>query len=191
MHIDPKTLLLRPEFIDRHRALRVLCLGMMGLLTLMAVFVVLVVRYALGGKPLSGNAAMLGGIPILTVIAAMVTLAAPILATLISSFMLKSGIESVALEPPHVPESGADLETDADRLWRVYSSGKFVQYALSEGAILVCAVLYHLSADPLMMLFVLGMLLYMASRFPTSARILAWFEEAVPKVAELRESRIT
>jgi len=189
MHINPDTLLERPDFADRHRALRTFCLGMMVLLTGVAIFVALVVRFALGGKPLAGNGGLLSGIPILTVVTAVITLTAPLLGTILSTWLYSTGIARVALEPPQVPEAGADLDTDADRLWRVYASGKFAEYALAEGAVLATAILYHLTADPIMMLFVVGLLAYMASRYPTAARIRVWFANAIRVMAELRANR--
>lgn len=189
MHIDPETLLDRSDFADRHRALRTFCLLLMVLLTLAAVAIVLVVRFALGARPLAGNGGWLGGVPIVTVLTAVLTLTAPLVGTILSCWLSLQGIRKVALEPPPVPEPGADLDTDADRLWRVYASGKFAEYALAEGAVLATAVLYHLTADPVMIMFVTGLLAYMATRFPTSRRIKAWFANAIRTMTDLRAAK--
>jgi hypothetical protein len=190
MVLDPDLILSRPDFRDRHRALKVLCLGMMIGLTMMAIFVVLVVRFALGGRPLTGNGALVGGIPIPTVIGAVVTLAVPLLAMVLARQLWTSGVQRVALEPPDVPVPGADLETDPERLWRVYASGKFVQYALAEAAILACAVLYHVNADWILIALVLSMVAYMARQFPTTAKVNSWFQIGTQAVITIRNEKL-
>jgi hypothetical protein len=160
-------------------------------LTVVAISVSLVVRFALGGRPVVANGGLVGGIPILTVVAAVLTLSVPIIAGLVSSAMLATGIRKVATQPPPLPEAGADLETDADRLWRVFASGTFVEYALAEGAVLACAILFHFTADWLMMAFIAGMILYMVTRFPRAERVVAWFRQAQEQLSTLRQSPLT
>jgi hypothetical protein len=170
----------RLEFLDRLRALRMLCLAII----LGTVFVVtgisMVVRFALGGVALAQNGALLAGIPILTVIGAVLTLTAVAVATLVVPVMTTAGIKRIATTPP--PEPGVPPDTTADRLWKLYAQGKFIEYGLAEGAAILTAVLFHLSADWLMIGFVAGMVAFMAVRFPTAGRVRAWFDAAMPRL---------
>lgn len=178
----------RPEFADRQRVLRILCGGLMVAMTLVTLLVIAVVRFALGARPLPGNAGLVGGIPILTVVAATITLTVPLVATILVPLIRTSGIRKVATTPPAPPEPGAPDENDADRLWKVYSAGKFVEYALAEGAVLATAVLFHVTSDWLMMGFIGAMVLFMLTKFPTAAKARTWFDEALPELDRIRQS---
>ena len=68
----------------------------------------------------------------------------------------------------------------------MYARGKFAEFALAEGAAVATAVLYHLTADPAMIAFVAGVAVFMLARLPTAARNRAWFDDALPKLDELR-----
>lgn len=178
----------RPEFADRQRVLKVLCTGLMVLMTLVALLVIAVVRFALGARPLPGNAGLVGGIPILTVLAAVVTLTVPLIATVVVPVLRAAGIRTVATTPPAPPEPGAPDENDADRLWKVYAAGKFVEYALAEAAVLATAILFHVTSDWTMMGFIAAMVLFMLVRFPTAARARNWFDDALPELDRVRRS---
>ena len=178
----------RPEFADRQRVLKALCLGLMVMMTMVTLLVIAVVRFALGARPLPGNAGLVGGIPILTVIAAVITLTVPLVATILVPLLRAAGIRRVATTEPAPPEPGAADENDADRLWKVYSAGKFVEYALAEAAVLATAVLFHVTSDFLMMGFIAAMVLFMLVKFPTTAKARAWFDEAVPELDRIRQS---
>jgi hypothetical protein len=176
----------RPEFAGRLKALQVLCLGMMLGTVAFLVGAAMVVRFALGGRPIMQNGALAGGIPIVTVIGAVVTLTAVAVATLLGPVVRKAGLKAVATTPPPPPEPGTAPDTEADWLWKVYAQGKFAEFGLADGAAILTAVLYHLSADWLMLVFVGGMLAYMAVRFPTAGRVRSWFDEAMPEVERER-----
>lgn len=176
----------RPDLADRLRVLRVACLGLIGGTAAVVTLITLVVRYALGGRPIVQNGALVGGVPVVTVVGAMLTLAAVAAASVLVPVLRAAGLKKVATEPPPPPEPGAELDTEADRLVQVYAKGKFVEYGLGDGAAIATAVLYHLSADWLMIVFVVGMLAYLAVRFPTAGRVRAWFDEATTEVDRQR-----
>ena len=178
----------RPEFADRQRVLKALCLGLMVMMTMVTLLVIAVVRFALGARPLPGNAGLVGGIPILTIIAAVITLTVPLVATILVPLLRAAGIRRVATTEPAPPEPGAVDENDADRLWKVYSAGKFVEYALAEAAVLATAVLFHVTSDCLMMGFIAAMVLFMLVKFPTTAKARVWFDEALPELDRIRQS---
>ena len=68
--------------------------------------------------------------------------------------------------PPETPEEGVPPETEPERLWRAYASGKFAEFAITEAAAVATAVLYHLTADPAMLAFVAGVIAFMLLRLP-------------------------
>ena len=64
----------------------------------------------------------------------------------------------------------------------MYAQGKFTEYGLAEGAAILTAVLFHLSADWLMIGFVAGMVAFMAVQFPTATRVRSWFNAALAEL---------
>jgi hypothetical protein len=177
----------RPEFVDRLRALRVVCLGIILGTAAVVTLITLVVRYALNGRPIVQNGAMAGDIPIVTAVGLVLTLGAVAVAAVCVPVMRAAGLRTIATAPPPPPDTREDSE--ADRLWQVYAKGKFVEYAVLDGAAIATAVLYHLSADWLMIGFVVGMLAYLAVRLPTADRVRAWFDGAAAEVDRLRGRR--
>ncbi len=167
---------------DKSRPLRVLCLAFIVGGMVLIVGPASVVYFALGGGPLvkGPNANVLLGV------GAVVTLSAVVAATLLAPLVLRAGLKRTAFEVPEPPDEGAQPDTEADRLFRVYAQGKFTEYALAEGAAVLTAVLYHLSAHPLMLVFVGGMVLYMAMRFPTAGRVLGWMRFAAGEVDRMK-----
>jgi hypothetical protein len=164
-----------PPFADRLRAIRILCLGLITVIVVATVSVIAVVRFALGGRPLSGNAGMVSGVPIVTVIAAFASLTCVAVASFVVPMIWARGIKRVKSTPADPPEEGAELETEKDRLWRVYTAGKFTEFALAEGAAILTAVLFHLTADWLMMAFIATMVVFMVVKLPTAGKAREWF----------------
>jgi len=177
-----------PEMQSRQNVLRLLCLAMIGGLIILSVGVVCTVMFALGGRPLSGNAGRLVGVPIVTVLGATLTLSAVAIARAIVPMLWNSGLKRVATEPPETPEDGVPPETDPERLWRVYAGGKFAEFAVTEAAAFATAVLYHLTADPAMIAFVAGIVAFQLLRLPNAARNRIWFDGAALKLEELRSN---
>ncbi len=175
-----------PEMLGRQYLLRTLCLILIAGIVLITAGVVSTVYFALGGKPLGGNAGRLLGVPIITVVGAALTLTAVALARLIVPILWSGGIRRVATEPPETPEDGVPPETEPERLWRVYSSGKFAEFALAEAAAVATAVLYHLTADPVMLAFVGGVVVFLIIRLPTTLRNRAWYDDASRTLEDVR-----
>lgn len=170
------------DLADKHRGLRVMCGGMIAFGFALLALVSSVVVFGLGGQSLPKG----GGTVVLTGIGAVLTLTAVALAVLLVPVLTKSGLRKVATEPPAPPEEGVEPDTELDRLWRVYAQGKFLEYGLAEGAAVITAVLFHLSADWVMLLFVGGMILFQIVRFPTEARVRGWLSGAKAEVDRIR-----
>ena len=177
-----------PEMQSRQRVLRLLCLALVAGLAILSAGVMSTVYFALGGRPISGNAGRLVGVPIVTVLGATLTLSAVAIARFATPLMWSSGLKRVATEAPEPPEDGVPPETEPERLWRVYASGKFAEFAITEAAAVATAVLYHLTADLFMIAFVAGIALFQLLRLPTAARNRAWYDDAVLKLEDLRST---
>ena len=178
-----------PAMVSKQSVLRLLCLSLIAGLAVLSVGVICTVYFALGGRPLSGNAGRLVGVPIITVLGATLTLSAVAIARVIVPIIWSNGLKRVATEAPDPPEEGAEPETETDRLWRLYASGKFAEFAVTEAAAVATAVLDHLTADPAMIAFVAGMALFQLLRLPTLARNRVWFDDAKLKLDELKLNR--
>jgi len=137
-----------------------------------------VVLLALGNQPL----VKIGGTQVLTGVGAVLTLTAVVVAVLLVPYLTKSGLRTVATTVPPPPEEGVPPDTPTDRLWRVYAQGKFAEYGLTTAAAFITAVLFHLSADWLMMGFVGGMVVFQIVRFPTEGRVRSWLTAAIGEV---------
>lgn len=172
----------RPDLQDRQRAVRVVCLGVVLGTAVVVTSITMVVRYALGGRPIMQNGALVAGVPVVTVFGAAVTLGAVAVASLVIPMLRRAGIRQVAAEPP-------DPDADPERLWTVYAKTKFAEYGLADGAAVLTAVLYHLSADWLMIVFVGGMLAFLLVRFPTKAAVRRWYAEAAGELERERANQ--
>ncbi|MEO2092407.1 MAG: hypothetical protein ABGY75_23390 [Gemmataceae bacterium] len=161
----------RPDMQDRQRAVRVACLGVVLGTAVVVTSITMVVRFALGGRPIMQNGALVAGVPVVTVFGAAVTLGAVAVASLVIPALRRAGIKQIAADPP-------DPDADPEKLWLLYAKTKFAEYGLADGAAVLTAVLYHLSADWLMIVFVGGMLAFLLVRFPTKAAVRRWYAEA-------------
>jgi hypothetical protein len=170
------------DVADKLRGLKVLCGAMIASGFVLLGLVSSVVWFGLGGRSL----VKIGGTEVLTGIGAVLTLTAVALAVLLVPVLTKTGLRKVATEPPAPPEEGVEPDTELDRLWRVYAQGKFLEYGLAEGAAVVTAVLFHLSADWVMLLFVAGMIVFQIVRFPTEGRVRSWLSGAKAEVDRIR-----
>ena len=177
-----------PVLHQKMRAVRLLCIALIVFSIVVMIGVIGTVYFALGGQALPKNGAQLNGIPILTVIAGFLTLNAIVVGTFIEAFLRKQGLRAVATTAPATPEIGAEAESKAERILNVYAKIKFVQFALAEAACMVTSVMYHLSADWLMMAFALGMPVYMLVKFPTTAATLQWYGSAVQTLEDIERS---
>jgi len=165
----------RPPFGDRLRGIRMLCGVLILGVVILTTGVIATVTFALGGRALGGNAGRMDGVPVVTVVAAFASLTCLAVASFVVPMVWQRGVARVRSTPADPPEEGAVLETEADRLWRVYAAGKFTEFALAEGAAIATLVLFHLTADWLMMAFVAAMMAFMVVKFPTAGKAKAWF----------------
>lgn len=172
------------DLAGKLRSLRTLCLGVLLFEVSLLLMVSGVVVLALGNRPI----VKIGGTQVLTAVGAILTLTAVVVAVLLVPYLTKSGLRTVAATPPPPPEEGVPPDTPTDRLWRVYAQGKFAEYGLTAGAAFVTAVLFHLSADWLMLIFVMGMALFQAARFPLEGRVRAWLADARAEVERTKGS---
>ena len=177
---DPEHPLESPELRAKQKALRFVCLALILGTVFVTIGVTATVKFALGGNSLPKLGASPGGIPILTIVGAVLTLSAVSVASLVVPFLTNVGLKKIAAEP------AAD-EPEVERIWTVYAKGKFVEFALAEGAAVITAILYHLSADWLMLVFVAGMVGFLIVRFPTLVRNRRWYDEAAGKLEVLKQ----
>jgi hypothetical protein len=177
-----------PALQQRARAVRLLCIALIVFSVVVIIGVVGTVYFALGGKALPKNGAQLSGMPILTVIAGFLTLNAVVLGSFLETTVRKQGLKAIATTPPAAPEAGAEPESKPERILNVYAKIKFVQFALAEGAGVATSVMYHLSADWLMMVFAAGMPLFMLVKFPTTSATTRWYHEAVQTLDGMERS---
>lgn len=174
------------DLADKLRSLRTLCLGVLLFEVTLLLMASSVVVFALKGQPL----VKIGGTVALTGVGAVLTLTAVVVAVLVVPFLTRSGLRTVATTAAPPPEEGVPPDTPTDRVWRVYAQGKFAEYGLTTAAAFVTAVLFHLSADWLMLGFVGGMVVFQAVRFPTASRVQGWLTAAIDEVDRAKgESR--
>ncbi len=169
------------------RALLFLCSVMAGSTVVFFLGAFGVVQFALNGQALPRNGAMLAGIPILTVVGAVVSLTCLALARLIVPIVTKTGIQAIASNPAPPIEDGTLPQTEEERLLALFARCKFIEYGLAEGAAIACAVMYHLSADWLLMGFAVGMVLFMLVNLPTMPRTRHWFNEQIPQLDHAKQ----
>jgi len=165
----------RPVNSARLHVIRVLCAAFILFSMIVMIGVVGTVTFALGGKALPKNGALLGGVPILTVIAAVLTMSAVAVGLLVERFLTVRELRAIATEP------NAE-EPQSQRLLTLYAKIKFTLFALAEGACVSTAIMYHLSADILMIAFAAGMTVFMLTQFPTAKFTRRWYDGAVATV---------
>jgi hypothetical protein len=171
-----------PTLQSKARALLALCLIMVGSTLVFFMGAFGVVQFALNGVALPRNGAVLAGIPILTVVGAVVSLTALASARILVPVLTHSGLKAIAWNPVPAVEDGTLPQSESERLLALFARGKFIEYGLAEGAAIACAVMYHLSADWLLMGFAMSMVLFMVVSLPTLSRVRAWFEVSLPKL---------
>lgn len=170
------------DLAGKLRGIRVMCLGVLLFEATLLLMVSGVVVLALGNRPI----VKIGGTQVLTAVGAVLTLTAVVVAVFLVPVLTRSGLRAIATTTPTPPEEGVQPDTPTDRLWRVYAQGKFTEYGLTTAAAFVTAVLFHLSADWLMLAFVCGMCVFQILRFPTESRVRSWLTEARTEVERAR-----
>jgi len=154
-----------------------------GALLLGAVFILaiaaLVVFVLTGGR---GLAPAQGPVPVVTVVSAFVALAAALLAAFLPGVLTRATQRRLAAAPPA-------KAADADGLLAVRHTALVLSLVLLEGATVLGAVAYMLEAHALALAVVVGAVLMMLLRFPTEARVRAWLNRELGRLAARRLGR--
>lgn len=169
-----------PRHARRLAALRFLCLGLMLLLVVVTVGIGMVVWYVLGGLPLAGRRFVVGGVSLPTVVTGVLTLAVPAVALWAGRRRGEAGLRALAAE-------GED--DDTEKLLDVFAGVTFAECAVAGGVGFAWALVFHLTSDPLMLLWIGGLIAFVALRYPTSRRARAWFDAAADRLARERRAR--
>lgn len=168
-----------PIAARRLGVLRTLCQGIAAGLVVITAGVWLVVRQVFGGQPLAGNLVTLAGVSAVTVGAAVLTAVAVPVALWAGRAKAAAVLRELAARP----------EGDADQLLDAFAAGTFAAYAVAAVWGFLCAAVFHLTTDPLMIALVGVVLAVMAVRYPTTGRAKAWFDAAADAVARERRAR--
>jgi hypothetical protein len=94
----------------------------------------------------------------------------------------RAGVRKLAADPPVPPGPPAD----ADGLVGVFAAATFAEYAVACAVGFAWAVLLHATADPLMLVWIAGLVGFLAARYPTDRRAKAWFDRAAELLARER-----
>jgi len=143
-----------------------LCVGLAGL----AFGIGMVVGYALDWQPLAGNLVTVGGVALPTVVAAGVTVLTPLVALLIGR--RSAAAERQAISRSH-PELVGTVEL-TDRKLAGFASVTFAEAILPIVVGFAWSVLVHVTADWRMFPLVGLLLLWLAARYPTTAKARQW-----------------
>ncbi len=156
------------EPLAAHRlgALRTLCQVIIGGLVVVTLGVWMVVWKVFGGEPLAGNLVTFGGVSALTWVCGAVTLVAAPLVFWVGRNRYEAGLRRME-------------GRGADEYLEVFAGATFASYAVAVAWGFLCAVIFHLTADPIMLGLVAVMVGVLLARFPTAARAKAWFDRAV------------
>lgn len=155
-----------PLAAHRLGALRTLCQVMIGALVLITLGVWMVVLKVFGGEPLAGNLVTLGGVSALTWACGTITLVVAPLALWFGRKRAEAGLQRIE-------------KTGTDEYLEVFGGATFASYAVALAWGFFCAILFHLTADPIMLGLVAVIVGVMLLCFPTTARAKAWFDHAV------------
>lgn len=175
-----------PVLRRRLGATQTLCLGFILGLAGIALGISLVVGYALEWQPLAGNAVLVSGISITTVIALVVTLLSPLLAMQLGQRRTEAEVRAIASAHPET----IGTSEEADRYFTGFAGATFVEYAVAIVVGLALSILFHINSDPRMLGLVGCLLLFMIVRYPYTSRARRWLDEVSRRVAVLRENRL-
>jgi len=156
-----------PLAVHRLGALRTLCQVMIGALIVITLGVWMVVLKVFGGEPLAGNLVTLGGVSALTWACGAITLVVVPLMFWVGRQRGEAGLRQL------------DGRTGTDEYLQVFAGATFASYAVAIAWGFLCAILFHLTADPIMLGLVAVIVGAMVARYPTTARAKAWFDRAV------------
>lgn len=157
------------EPLAAHRlgALRTLCQVMIGAVIVITLGVWMVVLKVFGGEPLAGNLVTVGGVSALTWACAAITLVVAPLVFWVGRRRGEAGLRQL------------EGRAGADEYLEVFAGATFASYAVAIGWGFLSAIIFHLTADPIMLGLVAVIVGVMIVRYPTTGRAKAWFDRAV------------
>lgn len=167
-----------PAMTDRLAVLRTMCVGLAAALVVLPALIAGVVQFALDGQPLAGNGVQVAGLAAVTWLALLLAVAAPFVGLTLSTVQKRNGLEKLAAEP---------APADPGRLLDVFAAATFAEFAVADGAGAFCAVLYHVTADPVLIAAAVALAAYLGFRMPTTDRARRWYDEATARLGDLRE----
>ncbi len=169
--MNPDHPLDRPDLAGRFAGLRLISAGMIVGMVMIAVLIAMVVHFALDGQPLAGNGVRIAGLSVLSWGAMFVAMAAPFVALFASAKATNDGL--------------AKLPTaNVDGIVGVFATATFIEFAVTEAAGILCALLYHVTADPLMLGCVAALAGFLVVRFPSASRTKSWYDAAEATIGE-------
>jgi hypothetical protein len=171
-----------PLLARRLQVVRALCTAMIAGVVVVVLGVVSVLTFVFDWGPLAGHRVTVGGVSVLTPVAAVLTLATPAVAMAVGGSQTRAGVRKLAADPPAPP----GREADAEGLVGVFAGATFAEYAVTAAVGFAWAVVLHATADPLMLVWVAGLLAFLAVRYPTDRRARGWFDRAAELLARER-----
>lgn len=142
----------------RLRFLQTLCRGLIIGVIGINVVVGMIVWYALDGVPLAGHRFTVGGVSMMTVVAAVLTFLIPA----VSLWVAKTKSRTALTEHPGQVIEAFALKTG-------------IEFLPIAGTGFVWAIFYHITAERMIWVLVACLLAYLFARFPTTKRANAWF----------------
>lgn len=177
----PTAYLESPAFAHRIGALRALGLGFALVLTGVTLGFGMVIWFALDGVPLAGNLYRVAGIPVPTLVATVVVLATPFAAVAIGRARGRKGVAHVAAAHPEL----AGSIDEAEHLVDAFAGVVYAESAVAFGAGFACAVLFHITTDPVILAEVGLLAGFLLARRPTLRQAREWILQAA-RVVELQ-----
>lgn len=158
----------RPDVIRRLMTLRTLSLGMMLGLAGISGVVMMIVHFALDGLPIAGRLMTVGGVSMVTVVAGVITLIIIPVTQFLASGRVERGLDELAARPrDDHPEGLLDL----------FAGYTFTCQIVPLMIGFCWAALMHLTADPLMLLWVSFLIGFMIVHYPTTVRAQNWYNQ--------------
>jgi hypothetical protein len=174
-----------PEFAHRIGALRALGLAFALILAGITTGISMVVWFALDGVPLAGNLYKVGGVPVPTIVAGVIVLLTPVAAVLVGRAQGRAGMRQIAVSHPELAGSADEAERLADAFSAVVHAESAMTLLVGFG----CAVLFHVTTDPVLLVGVGFLVLILVVRRPSLERARTWMATAADAVHRDRQVR--
>jgi len=174
-----------PEFAGRQALFRAMCAGMVVFLLIVSAGFWLIVTYALDGVPLAGNRLLIEGVPVVTIVATMVTVIVPFIAWRVGRAKGDAAVRRMLRDHPEV----VGPDADAERLMNAVAGRVFGTHAVLVGVGFAWAILLHLTSSPGLLGCIGVVVAVMVAWHPTAGRVRRWYGVAAADLARLRDGR--